>query len=102
MAGRPDATRNRKQIQDLTRQYEANVGLARSAARQKFAEGGEGAEAFAFQQPEGQQELRHGDPEGLAETKEVVYSEVQRPVMLAKGVGFYFSIFSCWDGYKQE
>ncbi|MBF9238932.1 DUF349 domain-containing protein [Hymenobacter sp. BT683] len=54
---RPDATRNRKQIQDLTRQYEANVGLARSAARQKFAEGGEGAEAFAFQQPEGQQEL---------------------------------------------
>ncbi|WP_052732235.1 DUF349 domain-containing protein [Hymenobacter terrenus] len=54
---RPDASRNRKQIQDLTRQYEANVGLARSAARQKFAEGGEGAEAFAFQQPEGQQEL---------------------------------------------
>ncbi|GAB2700939.1 hypothetical protein GCM10011495_05660 [Hymenobacter frigidus] len=54
---RPDARRNRKQIQDLTRQYEANVGLARSAARQKFAEGGEGAEAFAFQQPEGQQEL---------------------------------------------
>lgn len=53
----PDAGRNRKQIQDLTRQYEANVGLARSAARQKFAEGGEGAEAFAFQQPEGQQEL---------------------------------------------
>ncbi|GAA3962392.1 DUF349 domain-containing protein [Hymenobacter antarcticus] len=54
---RPEARRNRKQIQDLTRQYEANVGLARSAARQKFAEGGEGAEAFAFQQPEGQQEL---------------------------------------------
>ncbi|OGX86970.1 DUF349 domain-containing protein [Hymenobacter glacialis] len=54
---RPTARQNRKQIQDLTRQYEANVGLARSAARQKFAEGGEGAEAFAFQQPEGQQEL---------------------------------------------
>ena len=54
---RPEARRNRKQIQDLTRQYETNVGLARSAARQKFAEGGEGAEAFAFQQPEGQQEL---------------------------------------------
>ena len=54
---RPDARRNRKQIQDLTRQYETNVGLARSAARQKFSEGGEGAEAFAFQQPEGQQEL---------------------------------------------
>ncbi|GAC1585950.1 MAG: DUF349 domain-containing protein [Hymenobacter sp.] len=54
---RPDARRNRKQIQDLTRQYETNVGLARSAARQKFAEGGEGAEAFAFQQPEGQPEL---------------------------------------------
>ncbi|WP_201985415.1 DUF349 domain-containing protein [Hymenobacter rubidus] len=54
---RPDARQNRKQIQDLTRQYETNVGLARTAARQKFAEGGEGAEAFAFQQPEGQQEL---------------------------------------------
>ncbi|MCC3152971.1 DUF349 domain-containing protein [Hymenobacter sp. BT770] len=54
---RPDAARNRKQIQDLTRQYETNVGLARSSARQKFSEGGEGAEAFAFQQPEGQQEL---------------------------------------------
>ncbi|SFP88780.1 DUF349 domain-containing protein [Hymenobacter arizonensis] len=53
----PEARSNRKQIQDLIRQYEANVGLARSAARQKFAEGGEGAEAFAFQQPEGQQEL---------------------------------------------
>lgn len=54
---RPDARANRKQIQDLTRQYEANVGLARTAAREKFAAGGEGAEAFAFQQPEGQQEL---------------------------------------------
>ncbi|MDO7851818.1 DUF349 domain-containing protein [Hymenobacter convexus] len=54
---RPDARRNRKQIQDLTRQYETNVGLARTAAREKFAAGGEGAEAFAFQQPEGQQEL---------------------------------------------
>ncbi len=60
---RPDAGRNRKQIQDLTRQYEANVGLARSAARQKFAEGGEGAEAFAFQQPEGQQELNKAQQE---------------------------------------
>ena len=54
---RPDARNNRKQIQDLTRQYEANVGQARTAAREKFAAGGEGAEAFAFQQPEGQQEL---------------------------------------------
>ena len=54
---RPDAQRNRKQIQDLTRQYEANVGQARTAARQKFAEGGADADAFAFQQPEGQQEL---------------------------------------------
>ena len=52
-----NARANRKQIQDLTRQYEANVGLARTAAREKFAAGGEGAEAFAFQQPEGQQEL---------------------------------------------
>jgi hypothetical protein len=53
----PNARQNRKQIQDLTRQYETNVGLARTAAREKFAAGGEGAEAFAFQQPEGQQEL---------------------------------------------
>ena len=54
---RPDARNNRKNIQDFTRQYEANVGQARTAAREKFAAGGEGAEAFAFQQPEGQQEL---------------------------------------------
>jgi len=54
---RPDARNNRKQIQDLTRLYEGNVGQARTAAREKFAAGGEGAEAFAFQQPEGQQEL---------------------------------------------
>ena len=53
----PNASKNRKQILDLTRQYETNVGLARTAAREKFAAGGEGAEAFAFQQPEGQQEL---------------------------------------------
>jgi hypothetical protein len=53
----PNARANRKQIQDLTRQYEANVGLARTAARERFAAGGEGVEAFAFQQPEGQQEL---------------------------------------------
>ena len=52
-----NARANRKQIQDLTRQYEANVGQVRTAAREKFAAGGEGAEAFAFQQPEGQQEL---------------------------------------------
>jgi hypothetical protein len=32
----------------------------------------------------------------------VVYSEVQRPVVLAKRLGCYFSIFSCWDGYKEE
>ena len=54
---RPDARNNRKQIQDLTRQYETNVGLARTGAREKFAAGGEGVEAFAFQQPEGQPEL---------------------------------------------
>jgi hypothetical protein len=29
----------------------------------------------------------------------VVYSEVQHPVVLARG-GFYFSICSCWDDYK--
>ena len=34
---RPDASKHRKQIQDLTRQYEANVGQARTAAREKFA-----------------------------------------------------------------
>ena len=49
--------KQRKLISDLTRQYEANVGNARAAARQKFADGGADAEAFAFQQPEGQQEL---------------------------------------------
>ena len=54
---RPDARNYRKQIQDFTRQYETNVGHVRTAAREKFAAGGEGAEAFAFQQPEGQQEL---------------------------------------------
>ena len=53
----PNAQRNRKTMLDLVRQYEANVGHARSAARQKFAEGGADAEAFAFQQPEGQMEL---------------------------------------------
>ncbi|WP_216688824.1 DUF349 domain-containing protein [Hymenobacter siberiensis] len=53
----PNAGKNRKQISDLTRQYETNVGLVRTAAREKFAAGGEGVEAFAFQQPEGQQEL---------------------------------------------
>ncbi|AMJ65579.1 DUF349 domain-containing protein [Hymenobacter sp. PAMC 26628] len=53
----PNAQRNRKTVLDLVRQYEANVGHARSAARQKFAEGGADAEAFAFQQPEGQLEL---------------------------------------------
>jgi len=46
--------KQRKLISDLTRQYEANVGNARAAARQKFADGGADAEAFAFQQPEGQ------------------------------------------------
>ena len=59
----PNARVNRKQIQDLTRQYETNVGLARTAAREKFAAGGEGAEAFAFQQPEGQQELNKAQQE---------------------------------------
>ncbi|MGI4886150.1 MAG: DUF349 domain-containing protein [Janthinobacterium lividum] len=53
----PNAQRNRKTVLDLVRQYEANVGHARAAARQKFAEGGAEAEAFAFQQPEGQLEL---------------------------------------------
>ena len=53
----PDARSKRKQILDFNRQYETNVGLARTAARQHFADGGAEAEAFAFQQPEGQQEL---------------------------------------------
>ena len=60
---RPDSRNFRKQIQDLTRHYEANVGQARTAAREKFAAGGEGAEAFAFQQPEGQQELNKAQQE---------------------------------------
>ncbi len=53
----PNPGKQRKLISDLARQYEANVGNARAAARQKFADGGADAEAFAFQQPEGQQEL---------------------------------------------
>ncbi len=52
-----NAQRNRKALLDLVRQYEGNVGTARAAARQKFAEGGADAAAFAFQQPEGQPEL---------------------------------------------
>ncbi|MBD2768403.1 DUF349 domain-containing protein [Hymenobacter sp. BT664] len=82
---RPDARQNRKQIQDLTRQYEANVGLARSAARQKFAEGGEGAEAFAFQQPEGQQELNKALQEFReSRAKEAKAEDVSRVENLAK------------------
>ncbi|GAA4356933.1 hypothetical protein GCM10023185_21280 [Hymenobacter saemangeumensis] len=53
----PNARSHRKQILDLTRQYEANVGAARAEARQRFSDSGNEAEAFAFQQPEGQQEL---------------------------------------------
>lgn len=82
---RPDARQNRKQIQDLTRQYEANVGLARSAARQKFGEGGEGAEAFAFQQPEGQHELNRALQEFRENrVKDAKAEDVSRTDNLAK------------------
>ncbi len=53
----PDARNRRKQLLDYARQYETNVGTVRAVARQKFAEGGADADAFAFQQPEGQHEL---------------------------------------------
>jgi hypothetical protein len=35
----------------------------------------------------------------IGERGEEVFSEARLPAGLAKGVGFYSRIFSCWDGY---
>ncbi len=81
----PNAQRNRKVLLDLVRQYEGNVGTARAAARQKFGEGGAEAEAYAFQQPEGQQELNKALQEfreGRAKTAKV--EDASRADNLAK------------------
>ena len=54
---RPDARRNRQQILELTRQYEANVASARAASRQKLAEDANAPQEFSFQPPASQAEL---------------------------------------------
>jgi hypothetical protein len=54
---RPDARRNRQQIFDLSRQYEANVAAARAASRQKLAEDANAPQEFSFQPPASQAEL---------------------------------------------
>ena len=54
---RPDARRNRQQILELTRQYEANVAAARAASRQKLAEDANAPQEFSFQPPASQAEL---------------------------------------------
>jgi hypothetical protein len=54
---RPDARRNRQQINELSRQYEANVAAARAASRQKLAEDANAPQEFSFQPPANQAEL---------------------------------------------
>ncbi|MDO7886291.1 DUF349 domain-containing protein [Hymenobacter cheonanensis] len=54
---RPDARRNRQQIFELSRQYEANVASARAASRQKLAEDANAPQEFSFQPPANQAEL---------------------------------------------
>ncbi|MGI4874530.1 MAG: DUF349 domain-containing protein [Janthinobacterium lividum] len=54
---RPDARRNRQQIFELNRQYEANVASARAASRQKLAEDANAPQEFSFQPPASQTEL---------------------------------------------
>ncbi|MGI4822594.1 MAG: DUF349 domain-containing protein [Janthinobacterium lividum] len=54
---RPDARRNRQQIVELSRQYEANVAAARAASRQKLAEDANAPQEFSFQPPASQAEL---------------------------------------------
>ena len=54
---RPDARRNRQQILELTRQYEANVASARAASRQKLGEDHNAPQEFSFQPPASQAEL---------------------------------------------
>jgi hypothetical protein len=36
------------------------------------------------------------------ERAEEVFSEARLPAVLAKGVGFYFCAFSCWDSHIKE
>ncbi|GAA4386267.1 DUF349 domain-containing protein [Hymenobacter koreensis] len=50
---RQDARQNRKQIADLHRVYEQNINSERQAARQRFVQEGNDAEAFNFAGPEG-------------------------------------------------
>lgn len=54
---RPDARRNRQQIFELSRQYEANVAAGRAASRQKLAEDANAPQEFSFQPPANQAEL---------------------------------------------
>ena len=54
---RPDARRNRQQILELSRQYEANVAAARAASRQKLADDANAPQEFSFQPPASQAEL---------------------------------------------
>jgi|GEM_PF-627441 len=54
---RDDARRNRQQINELSRLYEANVAAARAASRQKLAEDANAPEEFSFQPPVSQGEL---------------------------------------------
>lgn len=54
---RPDARRNRQQIFELSRQYEANVASARAASRQKLAADANAPQEFSFQPPASQAEL---------------------------------------------
>jgi len=54
---RPDARRNRQQITELSRQYEANVAAGRAASRQKLAEDANAPQEFSFQPPANQAEL---------------------------------------------
>ncbi len=54
---RDDARRNRQQINELSRLYEANVAAARAASRQKLAEDANAPQEFSFQPPTSQGEL---------------------------------------------
>ena len=54
---RTDARRNRQQIFELSRQYEANVAAGRAASRQKLAEDANAPQEFSFQPPASQAEL---------------------------------------------
>ncbi|KAA9325813.1 DUF349 domain-containing protein [Hymenobacter busanensis] len=57
---RPDARQNRKQINDLHRLYEQSVNVERQAARQRFVQEGNEADAFSFAGPDGYAEVSKG------------------------------------------